>query len=331
MTPPLALTMGDPGGIGPEICVKALAEPAIAADVVVVGDRASLLREAQKLNLNLTVRSAEAGSARRAEPGVIDVVQVGRLEHVPVGIVSAGAGQAAYDYIERAVRGVEAGEFRGLVTAPINKEALHLAGIPFPGHTEMLASLAGVEHVTMMLYNPELRVVLVSVHVSLQEAITSLSVASELRAIHAAASVGPAFGLDRVRIAVAGLNPHAGEGGMFGDEEARIITPAIEQARSEGLDVSGPWPGDTVFMNARAGQFDVVVAQYHDQGLIPVKYLGLDSGVNVTLGLPFVRTSVDHGTAFAIAGQGIASADSLLTAIDAADRFSRAAGRSSTT
>jgi 4-hydroxythreonine-4-phosphate dehydrogenase len=189
----------------------------------------------------------------------------------------------------------------------------------------MLAALAGIEHVTMMLYNPELRVVLVSVHVALREAIESLTVESELRAIRAAASVGPAFGMERPRVAVAGLNPHAGEGGMFGDEEARIIVPAIEHARAAGIDVSGPWPGDTVFMNARAGEFDVVVAQYHDQGLIPVKYLGLDAGVNVTLGLPFVRTSVDHGTAFAIAGKGIASADSLIVAIDAADRFSRVA------
>jgi 4-hydroxythreonine-4-phosphate dehydrogenase len=315
--------MGDPGGIGPEICVKALASDALAADVVVVGDRGLLVQNASSLSLDLTVRLIESTADRSPEPGVIDVVQVGRLEHVPVGIVSAGAGQAAYDYIERAVRGIKAGEFRGMVTAPINKEALQLAGIPFPGHTEMLASLAGVEHVTMMLYNPELRVVLVSVHVSLREAIDSLSVESELRAIRAAGSIGPAFGLKKPRIGVAGLNPHAGESGMFGDEEARIITPAIEQARAEGLDVSGPWPGDTVFMNARAGEFDVVVAQYHDQGLIPVKYLGLDTGVNVTLGLPFVRTSVDHGTAFAIAGQGIASADSLITAIDAADRFSR--------
>jgi 4-hydroxythreonine-4-phosphate dehydrogenase len=175
----------------------------------------------------------------------------------------------------------------------------------------------------MMLYNPELRVVLVSVHVSLRDAIDALDVDAELRAIRAAASIGPAFGLEGVRIGVAGLNPHAGEGGMFGDEESRIITPAIERARAEGLDVSGPWPGDTVFMNARAGEFDVVVAQYHDQGLIPIKYLGLDEGVNVTLGLPFVRTSVDHGTAFAIAGQGIASASSLVVAIEAAERFSR--------
>jgi 4-hydroxythreonine-4-phosphate dehydrogenase len=323
MTPPLALTMGDPAGIGPEICVKALASGQLAADVVVVGDRGALLQAQQTLDLDLTVRSIDNSGERTPARGVIDVVQVGRLEHVPVGIVSAGAGEAAYAYIERAVHGIQAGEFRGLVTAPINKEALHLAGIPFPGHTEMLASLAGVEHVTMMLYNPELRVVLVSVHVALREAIESLSVESELRAIRAAASIGPAFGLDSVRIAVAGLNPHAGEGGMFGDEEARIIAPAIAEARADGLDVSGPWPGDTVFMNARAGAFDVVVAQYHDQGLIPVKYLGLDAGVNVTLGLPFVRTSVDHGTAFAIAGQGIASADSLIVAIDAAARFSR--------
>jgi 4-hydroxythreonine-4-phosphate dehydrogenase len=322
VTPPLALTMGDPGGIGPEICVKALTSGQVTADVVVVGDRGALLQAIEQLELEVAVRAVEPET--RAEPaaGTIDVVQVGRLEHVPLGMVSAGAGQAAYDYIERAVRGIQAGDFRGMVTAPINKEALHLAGIPFPGHTEMLASLAGIEHVTMMLYNPELRVVLVSVHVALREAIESLTVESELRAIRAAASVGPAFGIERPRVAVAGLNPHAGEGGMFGDEEARIISPAIEQARGDGLDVSGPWPGDTVFMNARAGEFDVVVAQYHDQGLIPVKYLGLDTGVNVTLGLPFVRTSVDHGTAFAIAGKGIASADSLIVAIDAADRFS---------
>ena len=324
MTPPLALTMGDPAGIGPEICAKALASDGdLAADVVVVGDLAAMQREVESLGLDVTLHGIDRVADRRGRPGSIDVLETSHLEHLAIGQVSADAGQAAFDYIKRAVTEITAGEMRAVVTAPINKEALGLAGVPYPGHSELLADLAGVEHVTMMLYNPVLRVVLVSVHVSLLDAIRQLDFEAELRTIRAAASVGPAFGLERPRIAVAGLNPHAGEGGLFGDEEARIISPAIDAARGEGHDVTGPLPGDTVFMSAREGAFDVVVAQYHDQGLIPIKYLGLDEGVNVTLGLPFVRTSVDHGTAFAIAGQGIASASSLVVAIEAAERFSR--------
>ncbi len=320
---PLALTMGDPAGIGPEICVKALAADGRSADVVVVGAAGALRREIASLGLDVSLHAISHISDRRGEPGVIDVLGTTERGEVEVGQVSAAAGRAAFSYIERAVALITAGDLRALVTAPINKEALHLAGIPYPGHTEMLAALAGIEHVTMMLYNPELRVVLVSAHVSLRDAVAGLDLAGELRAIRAAAGAGTAFGLPRPRIGVAGLNPHASEGGLFGDEEAAIIAPAIEAARREGHDVTGPWPGDTVFMRAREGEFDLVVAQYHDQGLIPIKYLGLDSGVNVTLGLPFVRTSVDHGTAFAIAGQGIASAASLVVAIDAADRMSR--------
>jgi 4-phospho-D-threonate 3-dehydrogenase / 4-phospho-D-erythronate 3-dehydrogenase len=328
MTAPLALTMGDPAGIGPEICAKALASDGrLAADVVVVGDRATMQREVSSLGLGLTVNGIDRVADRRGEADVIDVLEVSHLVDLPIGEVSAAAGAAAFDYIRRAVAEIGQGDLRAVVTAPINKEALSLAGVPYPGHTEMLADLAGVEHVTMMLYNPVLRVVLVSVHVSLLDAIRQLDFDAELRTIRAAASVGPAFGLDRPRIAVAGLNPHAGEGGLFGDEEARIITPAIQAARAEGHDVTGPLPGDTVFMSAREGAFDVVVAQYHDQGLIPIKYLGLDEGVNVTLGLPFVRTSVDHGTAFAIAGKGIASASSLVVAIEAAEQFSRVVSR----
>jgi 4-hydroxythreonine-4-phosphate dehydrogenase len=328
VTAPLALTMGDAAGIGPEICVKALAShPELAADVVVVGDLGSIQREVDALGLDVTVHGLHRVADRLGTAGVIDVLEASRLTGVEIGRVSAAAGAAAYDSIRRAVAEIGEGRLRGVVTAPINKEALGLAGVPYPGHTEMLADLAGVEHVTMMLYNPALRVVLVSVHVSLLDAIRTLDFDAELRTIRAAAGVGPAFDLDRPRIAVAGLNPHAGEGGLFGDEEARIITPAIEAARAEGHDVTGPLPGDTVFMSAREGAFDIVVAQYHDQGLIPIKYLGLDEGVNVTLGLPFVRTSVDHGTAFGIAGQGIASASSLVVAIEAADRFSRVLSR----
>ena len=318
MKAPLALSMGDPAGIGPEICVKALATDGLAADVVVVGDLRSLQRSVEDLGLAVTLHAIERISDRACAPDVIDVLTVGRLADVPVGQVSAASGAAAFRYIEHAVERILDGELRGLVTAPINKEALSAAGIAYPGHTEMLASLAGVEHVAMMLYNDELRVVLVTVHVSLRNAIQLLDLGAELRAIRMAASIGPALGFDQPRIAVAGLNPHASEGGMFGAEEQAIIAPAIKAARAEGIDASGPWPGDTVFMRARQGDFDLVVAQYHDQGLIPVKYLGLDKGVNVTLGLPFVRTSVDHGTAFAIAGQGLASAASLIAAIRAA-------------
>jgi 4-hydroxythreonine-4-phosphate dehydrogenase len=192
------------------------------------------------------------------------------------------------------------------VTAPINKAALQAAGIQFAGHTEILADLSGSKRVGMMLANEELRVMLVSIHVPLREALELVTVEHVLTAIRFADQGTRRFGVDQPRIAVAGLNPHAGEGGLFGHEDECIITPAVAQAMNEGLAASGPWPPDTIFMRARSGEFDVVVAQYHDQGLIPLKYLGLDHGVNITVGLPFVRTSVDHGTAFDIAGHGVA-------------------------
>lgn len=323
MTAPLALSMGDPAGIGPEICVKALTTDGLSSDVVVVGDAELLEETVADLQLPVTLRPIERIQDRAATSGVIDVLPAGRLYGLAIGEVSAAAGAAAVRYIEVAVAHILRGEMRGLVTAPINKESLLAAGVRYPGHTEMLASLSGVEHVSMMLYNDELRVVLVTVHVSLRQAISMIDAESELRAIQMASQAGPALGLRRPRIAVAGLNPHAGEAGMFGQEETEIIAPAVQRARADGIDVSGPWPGDTIFMQARLGDFDLVVAQYHDQGLIPIKYLGLDTGVNVTLGLPFVRTSVDHGTAFAIAGQGKASAASLVAAIRAANSFTR--------
>ncbi|GAA2816741.1 4-hydroxythreonine-4-phosphate dehydrogenase PdxA [Streptomyces showdoensis] len=217
-------------------------------------------------------------------------------------------------------RGIElalAGEVRAITTAPINKEALRLAGLPYPGHTEILAELSGTERYAMMMANDELRTVLVTVHQSLRTAIDALTPERELdiiRLTHQALGGGPGAG-SRPRIAVAGLNPHAGENGLFGREDLDVIAPAVRAARAEGIDASGPHPADTVFMRARAGEFDAVVAQYHDQGLIPVKYLGLEHGVNITLGLPFVRTSVDHGTAFDLAGTGTADHTSLLTAL----------------
>jgi 4-hydroxythreonine-4-phosphate dehydrogenase len=216
-------------------------------------------------------------------------------------------------------RGVElaiAGDVSALVTAPLNKEALRLAGLPYPGHTEILAELSGSADYTMMMVNRQLRVALVTIHQSLRDAVESLSIDRELATIRLADDALRRAGVRQPRIAVAGLNPHAGENGLMGREDLDIIAPAIEVARGEGIDATGPWPGDTVFLRARTGEFDLVVAQYHDQGLIPIKYLGIEHGVNVTIGLPFVRTSVDHGTAFDIAGTGKADHTSLLTALN---------------
>ena len=213
------------------------------------------------------------------------------------------------------------GAAAGIVTAPIHKEALLAAGLKYPGHTEILAELGGTDRVAMMLANDEIRTGLVTIHCSLKDAIERATYQAQMDAIRLAAEGTRALGIANPRVAVAGLNPHAGEGGLFGREEIEIIAPAIAAARQEGIDVSGPWSGDTVFMQARRGKFDVVVAQYHDQGLIPVKYLGVEQGVNITLGLPFVRTSPDHGTAFDIAGKGLADATSMATAIDYARRL----------
>ncbi|WP_338485127.1 4-hydroxythreonine-4-phosphate dehydrogenase PdxA [Pseudomonas trivialis] len=231
------------------------------------------------------------------------------------------SGQAAFDAIVAAIAAAKSAEVSGIVTAPINKEAMSSAGIRYPGHTEILAEYGGASRVAMMLANDDIRTVLVTIHTSLRKAIEQGDFDAQMSTIRLAHEGGKALGFPNPRIAVAGLNPHAGEGGLFGDEEIRIIRPAIEAARAEGINASGPHPGDTVYMQARTGRFDVVVAQYHDQGLIPVKYLGLEKGVNITLGLPFVRTSPDHGTAFDIAGQGIADHASLETALAYAQRL----------
>jgi 4-hydroxythreonine-4-phosphate dehydrogenase len=303
-TKPVALTMGDPAGIGPEIIAKLVLDPTRSpAALRVIGDQGVMTRAFSSLGA--------------AKPQSIEVLQVG--EPLPAdlapGRIDARAGAAAYAYVQKAIDLALAGDARAVVTAPLSKEAMALAGIAYPGHTEILADRCGVRDFAMMLANDELRVILVSIHLSLTDAIAAVSLESELRAIRLAHQACLAFGIERPRIAVAGLNPHAGENGMFGRQEQDIIGPAIARAQAEGLDASGPWPGDTVFMRARAGAFDIVVAQYHDQGLIPVKYLGVDKGVNITVGLPFVRTSVDHGTAFDIAGQGKADAASLKEAL----------------
>ena len=317
---PLAITMGDASGIGPEIVAKTLAKAGERA--VVFGSRVVMEDIVRRLGLDMAIRPIAAPREAQFKDRVIEIVEVTRIEvPPPFGVVNAIAGQAAFDTIVAAIEEAKAGEVSGLVTAPINKEAMGRAGIGYPGHTEILADYGGAERVAMMLANDEIRTVLVTIHTSLRRAIDQADFDAQMAAIRLAHEGGRALGIASPRVAVAGLNPHAGEGGLFGDEEIRIIRPAIEAARAEGIDASGPWPGDTVYMQARKGRFDIVVAQYHDQGLIPVKYLGLEEGVNITLGLPFVRTSPDHGTAFDIAGQGIADPASLQTALAYARRL----------
>jgi len=313
---PIAITMGDPSGIGPEITARVVTDESLPVRPIVIGDVEAMRQTAEGLGLEASVIEIEALQTASPRSGKIEVVQVGApLENVAIGQVSAQSGRAAYQYICAAIDFAKTGAIASVVTAPIHKEALSAAGIAYPGHTEILAELSGAGHVAMMLANEHLRVVLVTIHCALREAIEQITRAGVLRTIRLANEGARQFGIACPRVAVAGLNPHAGEGGLFGREEIEIIAPAIADAREAGIDASGPWPGDTVFMQARQGRFDVVVAQYHDQGLIPVKYLGLEQGVNITLGLPFIRTSPDHGTAFDIAGQGIADPASLRAAV----------------
>lgn len=326
-TGPLAITMGDPAGIGPEIIAKwamgALAGNRHVQPFVVLGDMGALQRAAAMVGAQLQLRAVGddlEGLHAALQLGALPVLQACAPlpADLPMGRVDARAGAAAHACVQRAIDLALAGQVAGIVTAPLHKEALRAAGVLHPGHTEMLAERAGTTDFAMMLANGELRVLLVSIHLSLRDAIAAVTPANELRAIRLAHRACRAFGIARPRVAVAGLNPHAGEGGLFGHEDRDIVAPAIAAARAEGIDATGPWPGDTVFMRARQGAFDIVVAQYHDQGLIPVKYLGVDQGVNITVGLPFVRTSVDHGTAFDIAGTGRADAASLAHAVEQA-------------
>lgn len=306
----IALSIGDPCGIGPEIVLKALSDPQLSARAQVIGDEHTLAREATRLRLPMPKHLRPIGpDCSRLSPGELH----------------AQAGRASFAYVEHAIGLALSEEVAAVVTAPISKEAWHLAGHRFPGHTELLADRCGGVPVRMMLANPQLRVVLVTIHLALRRAIEALTTESIAQTIRICDAGLRQLGIAQPRIAVAGLNPHAGEGGLFGDEELQIIAPAVEQCAAQGLSVSGPYAPDTIFMRARGlREFDAVIAMYHDQGLIPVKYLGVDDGVNVTLGLPFLRTSPDHGTAFDIAGRtdpqgdGLADARSLQAAIRSA-------------
>jgi 4-hydroxythreonine-4-phosphate dehydrogenase len=341
---PILVTMGDPAGIGPEIVALACRDhPQAMAGCVVAGDVTALRRAARAVGGGLPVADLGGGvqppDAAGVPPRCLPVWQacdaLGPEAHLPAwGQVSARAGHAAAQCIEAAAHAALRGQAAALVTAPIHKEALSAAGITHPGHTEFLQALSA-RHlgcavadvpVRMMLANPELRTVLVSIHVSLRDALAAVTRQQVLQTLRITqAALGPQMPQGRaLRIAVAGLNPHAGEGGLFGREEIDEIAPAVADARALGMAVQGPFAPDTVFMRARRGEFDVVLAMYHDQGLIPVKYLGVEQGVNVTLGLPLVRTSPDHGTAFDLAGTGRADPSSLLQAISWAKKASTA-------
>ena len=342
---PIAITLGDPAGIGPEIIAKAFRDaPALTRGCFVAGDVATvraatrMLAVAGRPALPVVVLDS-ADEVDGAPPDCVPVLQVvAPPRGVVLGRIGAEAGRVAGACVEWAARAALAGDIAAIVTAPLHKEALAAAGYRYPGHTELLQAEAAAHRgvpveampVRMMLANDELRTVLVSIHMSLRRAIEAVDVDGVLETIRIAhRALGAALGR-APRIGVAGLNPHAGEGGLFGTEERDAIAPAIAAARAEGIDANGPHAPDTVFMRARStpgqpGEFDVVIAMYHDQGLIPVKYLGVDKGVNVTLGLPLVRTSPDHGTAFDIAGTGRADAASLIEALRMARALSGAA------
>jgi len=281
----VAITVGDPAGIGPEIAARAAADSRVtqACEPVLYGPLGDRV--------------------------------------FPPGVLSAEAGRAAYDCIERAVADALSGKVDAVATAPVNKEAFRLAGLPWSGHTDLLAHLTAAKHVAMMFYSDALRVVLATVHLPLADVPRALTKESIEETIRVTAEQLPRFGSLAPRIAVAGLNPHAGEHGLFGCEEERAIAPAVAACRRDGIDVAGPFPADTIFVRAVRGEFDVVVACYHDQGLIPVKLVAFGQAVNVTLGLPIVRTSVDHGTAFDIAGKGVADPGSMIAAVLLAARL----------
>jgi 4-hydroxythreonine-4-phosphate dehydrogenase len=332
MTQPLiAVTMGDPAGIGPEIIARAFGEEDFRKHnrAIVVGDAGILERAARLLDLALRANVVAEPEDARFEPDSVDVISETELpEDLSFGELDARAGDAAFRYVERATHLASGGRVGAMATAPLNKEAMHLAGHKYPGHTEILAELTGTKDYAMMLVTDELKVIHVSTHVSLREAIERAMPEREFAVIRLAHDSLQKLGIESPRVAVAGLNPHAGENGLFGTEDVEHIAPAVAAAVEEGIDATGPHPPDTVMMRARKGAFDIVVVQYHDQGHIPIKLMGFDTGVNVTVGLPFFRTSVDHGTAFDIAGTGKADPASLRAAIDLARRLAGAEERS---
>jgi len=325
-TPPLlGITIGDVCGSGPEIVTKALARPEIRSlcRPLVIGD-AGALRQAYRITGEPgQVRAIQVVADAKFEPGIVDTLDLKNIDvaKITYGRVNPMAGRAAYEYVAKAIELALTGQIDAIVTSALNKEALNLAGYHYAGHTEILQDLCGVKDVTMMLVSGALRVTHVSTHVSLQEAIRRVKKERIIRVAELTRGALLDLGITEPRLAVAALNPHAGEGGLFGDEEIREIGPAAEALEERGWCVTGPVPADSVYWRALQGQFDGVVAMYHDQGHIPIKVLGLFEGVNVTLGLPIIRTSVDHGTNFGKAGKGTADPTSLIEAIKLAARL----------
>ena len=317
--PTIAITMGDASGIGPEVIMKALSR----ADVqdlcrpLVVGDAERLRTAGRIVGSPLKVNALARAEAARFAPDTVECLDLDIIpkDH-PFGEISTLSGEGAYRFIEKAVEVVQAGQADGICTAPLSKEALHAAGHRFPGHTELLAALTGTPEVSMMLVSPKLRVIHVTTHIGLIDAIARIEPGLVERVIGRAHETLVKAGIAEPRIGVCGINPHAGENGLFGrGEEAEKIAPAVEACRARGWDVRGPLPADTLFFLAARGDYDIVVAMYHDQGHGPIKVLGLESGVNITVGLPVIHTSVDHGTAFDIAGRGIADEGSMVEAL----------------
>ncbi|MBI5696784.1 MAG: 4-hydroxythreonine-4-phosphate dehydrogenase PdxA [Nitrospirae bacterium] len=317
--PVIAITMGDPGGVGPEIVLKAINSNVVSSHCqpLIIGDMGVMSEARHCLPITMhyplkAVADPDEDTGHAAK--VLDMANVAPGE-LTVGRAGAYAGRAAVGYITKAVELAKAGRVAAVVTAPINKETLKMAGYTFPGHTELLAELTNTSGFGMMLVGGGLRVILVTIHTALANVPGMITREKVLATIRLARRACGELGIKAPKIAVAGLNPHAGEGGLFGDEEGRHIIPACEDARAEGMDVTGPVPPDTLFFKAKRGDYDIVVAMYHDQGLIPLKMLAFGSAVNVTVGLPIIRTSVDHGTAYDIAGKGIANPDSLIQAV----------------
>jgi 4-hydroxythreonine-4-phosphate dehydrogenase len=341
MKPTIAITIGDPAGIGPEITAKALADPETyrLCNPVVVGDSHAMQMGIEVAGKNLKTNIIEKPEQAKFSHGTIDLIDLNNIDptKIKMGEPAAMTGAASAQYVIHAADLALNGAVDAIVTAPLNKEALHMGGYHYPGHTELLAEKSGTSNYAMMLATGNLRVVHATTHIPFREIVNHLTTERIYSSIQIAQEACLSLGIENPRIAVAGLNPHSGDGGLFGDEEERIITPAIEKARKEGLDVDGPVPPDTVFGKAAGGQYDIVVAMYHDQGHIPVKLLGMKydeaagewtsiRGVNITLGLKFIRTSVDHGTAYGKAGrkEGTANPDSLKEAIQYAVQMAEA-------
>jgi 4-hydroxythreonine-4-phosphate dehydrogenase len=317
--PIIGITMGDAAGVGPEIIMKSLQDADVYASCrpFVIGDSKILERAGRIVQTDLHVRNIQSVSEAPFQHGTVDCLDLNLLpDNLPLGQISAEAGHAAFSFLKKAIELANAGEIDAICTAPLNKEALHKGGHMYPGHTEILADLTGTKDFSMMLSSPKLKVIHVTTHVGIIDAVKMINPDRVYKVIRMAHDTLQKAGYAAPKIAVCGINPHAGENGLFGyGEEAEKIVPGVKIAQDEGIEVVGPLPADTLFFRATRGDFDIVVAMYHDQGHGPIKVLGLEAGVNITVGLPIIRTSVDHGTAFDIAGKGIADEQSLKEAI----------------